>query len=242
MKRSCNNYTKDNANVIARRSRSNLKTRFFATLRMTCEGFGMTGWKYFQVKRSFFIITAIILMSGMIAAGCSKKAVKSEITGEGAEGAPNVEAVAPETAKPEAGEVSPKKEEAIKSEEISRAETTEKAEPVVGIKGVEDIFFDYDRSYIRDDAKSVLEANASYLKANKNGRILIEGHCDERGTSEYNIALGERRAQAAQKYLVALGVDQSRISTISYGKEKPFCEEHNEQCYQENRRAHFVEK
>src|SRR3989337_744623 len=188
MKRSCNNYTKDNANVIARRSRSNLKTRFFATLRMTCEGFGMTGWKYFQVKRSFFIITVIILMSGMIAAGCSKKAVKSEITGEGAEGAPNVEAVAPETAKPD------------------------------------------------------LEANASYLKANKNGRILIEGHCDERGTSEYNIALGERRAQAAQKYLVALGVDQSRISTISYGKEKPFCEEHNEQCWQENRRAHFVEK
>ena len=194
------------------------------------------------MKRSFFTITVIILMSGMIAAGCSKKVVKSEVAGESSEAAPKVEAAMPEPAKPETHEISPKKEESIKSEEISRAETTKKAEPVVGIKGVEDIFFDYDRAYIRDDAKSVLEANASYLKANKNGRILIEGHCDERGTSEYNIALGERRAQAAQKYLVALGVDQSRISTISYGKEKPFCEEHNEQCWQENRRAHFVEK
>jgi len=242
MKRSCNNYTKDNANVIARRSRSNLKTRFFATLRMTCEGFGMTGWKYFQVKRSFFIITAIILMSGMIAAGCSKKAVKSEITGEGAEGAPKVEVVAPETAKPETAEASPKEEEAVKSEEMSRAETAKKAEPVVGIKGVEDIFFDYDRSSIREDARPALEDNASYLKANGNTRILIEGHCDERGTSEYNIALGERRAQAAKRYLTDLGIDPSKISTISYGKEKPFCEGHNEQCWQENRRAHFVTK
>lgn len=194
------------------------------------------------MKKRFFTITAIILMSGMIAAGCSKKAVKSEMAGEGAEEAPKVEAVAPETAKSEAQEVKPKKEEAIKSEEMSQAEAQKKAEPVVDVKSIEDIFFDYDRSYIREEAKSVLENNASYLKANKNGRILIEGHCDERGTSEYNIALGEKRALSVKRYLTDMGIDPSRISTISYGKEKPFCEEHNEQCWQENRRAHFVTK
>ena len=105
-----------------------------------------------------------------------------------------------------------------------------------------DIFFDYDRFSIRDDAKPVLEDNARYLKANKNLKIVIEGHCDERGAAEYNIALGERRASAAQKYLADLGIDQSRISIVSYGKEKPFCADHNEQCWQENRRAHFVTK
>jgi len=194
------------------------------------------------MKKSFFTITAIILMSGMIAAGCSKKAIKSEMAGEGAEGAPKVEAVAPETAKPETRDISPKKEEAVKSEELSRAEAAKKAEPVIGIKDVKDIFFDYDRSSIREDARPVLEDNASHLKANKNAMFVIEGHCDERGTSEYNIALGEKRALAVKTYLTDLGIDPFRISTISYGKEKPFCEEHNEQCWQENRRAHFVEK
>jgi peptidoglycan-associated lipoprotein len=194
------------------------------------------------MKRPLFTITAIILMSSMIAAGCSKKAVKSEMAGEGAEGAPKVEAVAQEPVKPETAEPTSKKEEAVKSEAISQAEAQKKAEPVVGIKGVEDIFFDYDRSSIREEAKQALENNASYFKANKNGRIVVEGHCDERGTSEYNIALGERRALAAKKYLTDLGIDPSIISIISYGKEKPFCEEHNEQCWQENRRAHFLTK
>lgn len=194
------------------------------------------------MKRPFFTITAIILMSGMIAAGCSKKAVKSEIAGEGAEGAPKVEVAAQEPAKPETQEVKPKKEETVKSEEMPQAEAQKKAEPVVGIKGIEDIFFDYDRSSIREDALPVMEDNASYLKGNKNTTVVIEGHCDERGTSEYNIALGEKRALSVKRYLTDMGIDPSMISTVSYGKEKPFCEEHNEQCWQENRRAHFVTK
>jgi len=114
--------------------------------------------------------------------------------------------------------------------------------PAPVIKGIADIFFDYDRFSIREDARPVLEVNAEYLKANKGIRILIEGHCDERGTSEYNIALGERRAQATKQYLVDLGIDPSRVSIISYGKERPFCTAHNEGCWQENRRAHFVAK
>ncbi len=109
-------------------------------------------------------------------------------------------------------------------------------------RAIRDVFFDYDRSAIRSDARRTLEANAEILKANKDMRILIEGHCDERGTVQYNMALGERRAEAAKKYLVNLGVSAARIDVTSYGKEKPFCREHNERCWQRNRRAHFVVK
>lgn len=194
------------------------------------------------MKKTFFTIMTIVLISGMIATGCAKKAVKSEMAGEGAEVAPKAETAMQETPKPAIGEATPQKGEAIESEQISRGEAAKKAEPVVEVKGIGDIFFDFDRSFIREDARPTLEDNAKYLKANVNIRVTIEGHCDERGTSEYNIALGERRAQSAKRYLTDMGMDPSRISTVSYGEEKPFCGEHNEQCWQENRRAHFVEK
>ena len=122
------------------------------------------------------------------------------------------------------------------------AEAMKSKETVAEVLKLQDIFFDFDRFFVRKEARPVLETNADYLKANKDSKILIEGHCDERGTSEYNMALGERRAQSAKKYLIDLGIDPSRISTISYGKEKPFCTDHNEGCWQENRRAHFTIK
>ena len=108
--------------------------------------------------------------------------------------------------------------------------------------GFQKIYFDFDRYYIRDDAKSALENNARVLKASPNLRILIEGHCDERGTVEYNLALGERRAAAARQYLMDLGVEGSRISTISYGKERPNAFGHDEGSWQQNRRAEFVNR
>ncbi len=101
------------------------------------------------------------------------------------------------------------------------------------------IHFDFDKSFIRDDAKPILAKVADYLAKNNGAKILIEGHCDERGTAEYNMALGDRRATSAKKYLVGLGVDAARLSTISYGKERPLCTEHNEACWQKNRRAVF---
>jgi peptidoglycan-associated lipoprotein len=104
---------------------------------------------------------------------------------------------------------------------------------------VADIYFDYDQYILRGDAQSVLEANAAYLKARPNQGVVIEGHCDERGTSAYNLVLGERRAAAAKRYLQDLGVTPSRITIASYGKERPFCTEHSEACWQSNRRAHF---
>jgi peptidoglycan-associated lipoprotein len=105
---------------------------------------------------------------------------------------------------------------------------------------LEDVFFDYDRYLIRGDAKSVLQANARVLRSDEKLRILIEGHCDEHGTSEYNLVLGEKRARAAKQYLQDLGVEASRIEITSLGKERPFCTEHIPTCWQKNRRAHFV--
>jgi len=103
-----------------------------------------------------------------------------------------------------------------------------------------DAYFDFDRFLIRSDAQAVLEANARRLKAENGRRLLIEGHCDERGTVDYNLVLGERRAQSVRQYLQNLGVRSSQIQITSYGKEKPFCTDHSEACWQSNRRAHFV--
>ena len=105
-----------------------------------------------------------------------------------------------------------------------------------------DIHFDFDQYVIRPDDAKTLDAGAAWLKANPTQLVLIEGHCDERGTTEYNLALGERRAKATQNYLVSQGVSSRRISIVSYGKEKPQCSESSESCWQQNRRAHFLVK
>lgn len=107
-------------------------------------------------------------------------------------------------------------------------------------QNIKDAFFDYDKSDIRPDAQQALMADAAFLQQHPNVHFTIEGHCDERGSTEYNLGLGDRRASAARDFLVQQGVSASRIRTISYGKEKPFCSDHNEQCWQQNRRGHFV--
>jgi len=104
------------------------------------------------------------------------------------------------------------------------------------------IFFAFDKAEIRPADAQTLAASTAYLKANPNQLVLIEGHCDERGTSEYNLALGERRAKAAMNYLVSNGIEASRITTISYGKERPSCTEKNEPCWSKNRNDTFLTK
>lgn len=106
-------------------------------------------------------------------------------------------------------------------------------------QNIKDAFFDFDKSDIRPDAQQALTGDASFLKDHADIKFTVEGHCDERGSEEYNLGLGDRRATAAKNYLVNLGVSGDRISTISYGKDRPFCTEHNEECWQQNRRAHF---
>jgi peptidoglycan-associated lipoprotein len=104
------------------------------------------------------------------------------------------------------------------------------------------IYFDFDKYEIRPGDALLLEENAKWLKASADTRVLIEGHCDERGTNEYNLALGERRAKATGDYLVSLGIAASRITTISYGEERPVCTERAESCWAQNRRSHFLVK
>jgi peptidoglycan-associated lipoprotein len=103
-----------------------------------------------------------------------------------------------------------------------------------------DVFFDFDRSTIRPDGQAALEADYKQIKELNGPKLVIEGHCDERGTVEYNLVLGERRAQAVQRYLEDLGMPASQFQIVSYGKERPFCAEHNTDCWQKNRRAHLV--
>jgi len=103
-----------------------------------------------------------------------------------------------------------------------------------------DVYFDFDKSELRPEAREKLSQNAEWMRSNPGYVATIEGHCDERGTNEYNLALGERRASAAKDYLVSLGVGQARLQTLSYGEERPVCTESTESCWQRNRRAHFV--
>ena len=109
-------------------------------------------------------------------------------------------------------------------------------------RNVKDAYFDYDKAAIRPDAREALSQTAQFLRSYPQVRVTIEGHCDERGSTEYNLALGDRRAQAAKDFLVSLGVTADRMDTISYGKERPACNDHNESCWQQNRRGHFVRK
>ena len=105
---------------------------------------------------------------------------------------------------------------------------------------VQDAYFDFNKADIRADARTALAKTAQFLRDHPQARATIEGHCDERGSTEYNLALGDRRAGATKQYLVSLGVSADRLSTVSFGKEKQFCNEHNESCWQQNRRGHFV--
>ena len=107
-------------------------------------------------------------------------------------------------------------------------------------QSVKDIYFEYDKSDIRGDQQASLQADAQFLSQHSNVNFIIEGHCDERGSTEYNLALGDQRASSVKSALTAAGISASRIKTISYGKEKPFCSESNEACWQQNRRGHFV--
>lgn len=108
-------------------------------------------------------------------------------------------------------------------------------------QSVKDVLFDYDKAEIKSDMVSVLMADATWLKANPNVRVTIEGHCDERGSEEYNLGLGDRRANAVKEFLLNQGIPTGRLSTVSYGEERPVCRDETEACFERNRRAHFAQ-
>jgi peptidoglycan-associated lipoprotein len=107
-------------------------------------------------------------------------------------------------------------------------------------KPLDDVFFDLDKSDLRDDARNALQKDADWMKRWTGTQVTVEGHCDSRGSSEYNLSLGSRRANAVKEYLQSLGIAANRVTVVSKGKEQPFCSEQNESCWQQNRRGHFV--
>ena len=184
------------------------------------------------MSRKLWCIVVLILCFGLILTGCPKKTVVKEepsVTKE--EAASKREAEQPKEMKAGAKEFEKslvaKKEPGIQGE-------------VLETKLLKDIHFDFDKYNIRPGDTEILKENAAFLKNYSKGKIQIEGHCDERGTTEYNLALGERRANSAKKYLLSLGIPADRISSISYGKERPLDPGHNEEAWGKNRRGHFV--
>jgi peptidoglycan-associated lipoprotein len=184
-------------------------------------------------NKSIMLLGTIALICLFALWGCPKKAEVST-TQENPEQTAAAAEPAPEPVVKEEPAVEPKTEPApeVKEEPMERA--------AAATSGLQPVYFDFDRAFIRDDAKAVMKENAEWLKANPRVKVRIEGNCDERGTKEYNQALGQRRAASAKKYLTDLGISAKRISLISYGKEKPACAENNEECWQMNRRDDLV--
>ncbi len=176
-----------------------------------------------------FVLMAFIGLVLFLGTSCAKKQV--QVT-EPPKAAPE--------AKPEPAPA-PKAEGEDAAAREARLRAEKEKELLNQIKAFEseNIYFDFDKYEIKPEAKAVLKKKADWLLANSKYNVRIEGHCDERGTNEYNLALGERRANAAKEYLIALGVKAARISTISYGEERPAVQGHNEEAWAKNRRAEF---
>ncbi len=175
------------------------------------------------MKKLLVFIFAFILL-----ASCAKKKIT----------APEEAAKKEAAGKPTQEEVISEEVSSIRSEILTEGETQAPEQKVKEI--FQDIYFEYDKFFITDEAKPVLREIANWMIVNTSSQIIIEGHCDERGTNEYNLALGDQRARASKNYLVSLGVVSERVQTISYGEERPLCIEQDETCWTKSRRAHFV--
>jgi peptidoglycan-associated lipoprotein len=175
------------------------------------------------------VFGVVVILALLQLAGCSSTTDKPEASPI-ASASPAAETKKPPAAAPDSSTSS------SSLDALKRGEST--ATPASS--PLKDVYFDFDSSNLRADARDTLKANWEWLKSNSTAPIQIEGHCDERGTTEYNLALGSKRAQSVKDYLVTLGVSGDRLSTISYGEEVPACTEHSEECWQKNRRARFV--
>ena len=182
------------------------------------------------MKKKLWICVALLLViPGLLfVTSCAKKAVKTDITQED-----------------EAAKLAAEKEEIAKQRAIDEKRRQEEAarRKIIAARNLfmnENIYFDFDKYNLKPKAQEVLKRKAEWLRNNPGESVIIEGHCDERGTNEYNLALGDRRAQSAKNFLIDLGIAESRLTTISYGEERPADPRHNENAWSKNRRAHFV--
>lgn len=184
-----------------------------------------------MTRKTITLLVALLMVTGAVA--CKKKQPKTQedMTIES-------EPVEPETTEvtsPDGPGMDADQQPDPWDEDLQSVDALARERGLLG-----DIFFDFDKSTLRNEARDRLEQNAEFLNQHPEFVVTIEGHADERDTNEYNLALGERRANAAKDYLVSLGVSGDRLRTISYGEERPFCTQSTESCWQKNRRAHFV--
>jgi len=206
-----------------------------------------------MLSRCAHVTIASLLVFGVLLAGCAKRPATTQAaapaptaaaaTTPGGTG-PSGGGAQPSTMAPPGGGTSPGGGAATTPAPATVAPAAARPAPAEfrADDNLKDIFFDFDKYDIRPTDSKILDANASWLKSKPNHLVLIEGHCDERGTNEYNLALGERRAKSTMNYLVSQGVQASRITIISYGEERPTCTQKTEECWAKNRRAHFLVK
>jgi len=197
-----------------------------------------------MLTRCSHLAFSVLLVAAVALSGCAKRPATSQAAAPAPTGAATSTAATPsnvQPAQPSGGSTTPSG-----GGTTTTPPTSSTARPVVqdfaATPELTDVFFDFDKYDIRPGDAKTLDSNASWLKSNPTHLVLIEGHCDQRGTNEYNLALGERRAKSTMNYLVSQGVQANRITIISYGEERPQCTEHTESCWAKNRRAHFLVK
>lgn len=184
-------------------------------------------------RKGMIVLGVLMLVVALVSTACPKKKAKQADDME-IESTP-VEVETEEVTTPSAPTTAEDEKQAALPEDLPALNEEIRQQGLIG-----DVFFDYDQYSLRGEARDRLAKNAEFMSEHPELIFTIEGHCDERGTNEYNLALGDRRASAAKDYLVSLGVDGERLRTVSYGEERPFCEQADESCYQLNRRAHFL--
>jgi peptidoglycan-associated lipoprotein len=190
-------------------------------------------------------LATVVLVAPVLMYGCAKHPATMGTMTPAAAAPTGVGAVSPTTSDSTAMQTTAHPESSARSaDQQGRSGPGARPAPseFVAVRDLVDVHFDFDKYAIRPRDAEILDANARWLRANKDALVLIEGHCDARGTEEYNLSLGDRRAKATVDYLVAQGIAPARLVTISYGKERPQCTEHNEACWAKNRRAHLLVK
>ena len=191
-----------------------------------------------MLNKSWIVICLLVIFPGLLlTTSCSKKAVH---TGQMAEGAPPAVEETATGPKQVAADDSQAAKDDITAQQVAKEQETKNAVMVSQEIMNEDIYFDFDSAMLKYKAKDLLVNKAEWLRMNPNASVIIEGHCDERGTGAYNIALGDRRAQSAMDFFLDMGIDIHQLSTISYGEERPVDIAHTEEAWAMNRRAHFV--
>src|SRR4029453_16589999 len=189
-----------------------------------------------MLTRAAQVTMMSLLLAGLMITGCAKRPATTAASAAAPAPAPRAAAPAP-TASPGAPRA------AAAPAAAAAAAPAQAPRPVpkefMAVAALKEVYFDFDKYDIRAEDAKTLDANAAWLKSNADNLVLIEGHCDERGTNEYNLALGERRAKATMNYLVSQGIQANRITIISYGEERPVCNEKTEACWAKNRRANF---